>query len=80
MDGIDEFMGYRTSAGALTVGIKRVLEEGLLPDTNFTYVVNAQTCFIELSGFYLDSLLGPYVVIGDQSFCFLCNEFACSAK
>lgn len=33
---IDSFMGFKTSAGALTYGMERAMKEGILSDTNFT--------------------------------------------
>lgn len=38
VEGVDNYSGFRTSAGALTIGLQRVIDEEILPGTNFSYV------------------------------------------
>lgn len=38
VDGVEQSVGFKTSAGAVMVGLDRAVDEDLLPGTNFTYV------------------------------------------
>lgn len=36
VDGVDQYSGFQTSAGAVTIGLERVMDEEILPNTNIT--------------------------------------------
>ncbi|KAH7712621.1 guanylyl cyclase [Aphelenchoides avenae] len=68
VDGVDKYSGFETSAGAVMIGLNRVQDEGILPNTNFTFTWYFDQCDEALSIAYtarlikqdqVDVIIGP---------------------
>ncbi|KAH7701900.1 Protein GCY-17 [Aphelenchoides avenae] len=57
VEGVENYSGFRTSAGALTIGLQRVIDEGILPGTNFTFVWYFDQCDESLAIAYTMKLI-----------------------
>uniref|UniRef100_A0A914CSY9 Receptor ligand binding region domain-containing protein n=1 Tax=Acrobeloides nanus TaxID=290746 RepID=A0A914CSY9_9BILA len=67
--GVEQNIGYYSSAGAVILALNRVTDENLLPNTNITFVIMHPQCDEALAGGYTARMIeqGVDVIIGPPS-------------